>query len=188
MTNWTPADDAELVRRAQLGDRQAFASIVAIYQVPSLRLATIISGDSTEAYDIVQEAFVKAFYALPRIRTSDSLRAWLLRIVANQAKNVRRSRSRRDARLRRHANLRVEEANGTDESALSTLQAEELLGAIGRLSSADREVLACRFFADLSEAETAHALGLPNGTVKSRTARALARLRSELNADLGDNR
>lgn len=61
MKSSTPADDAELIQRAQAGDRAAFGVIVQTYQAQALRLATAICGDSAEAYDIVQEAFVKAF-------------------------------------------------------------------------------------------------------------------------------
>ena len=182
MTSLTPADEADLVRRAQAGDRNAFGSIVAAYQAPALRLATIVSGDSTEAYDVVQEAFVSAYLALPGIRTSDSLRPWLLRIVANQAKNTRRSRGRRDARWQRETTLRMAETAGTDDIALGAVEADGLLHAIGELSRADRNVLACRYFAELSEKETADVLGIASGTVKSRTARALSRLRSKLEA------
>jgi RNA polymerase sigma factor (sigma-70 family) len=180
VTSLTPADEADLVRRAQAGDRNAFGSIVAAYQAPALRLATIVSGDSTEAYDIVQEAFVRAYLALPGIRASDSLRAWLLRIVANQAKNVRRGRGRRDARWQRQTMLRMAETASTDDLALGAVEAERLLHAIGGLSPADRNVLACRYFAELSERETADVLGVASGTVKSRTARALSRLRSKM--------
>lgn len=182
MTNLTPADEADLLRRAQAGDRNAFGAIVAAHQRVALRLASVISGDSTEAYDIVQEAFVKAYLALPSLRTTDSLRAWLLRIVANQAKNARRSRGRRDARWQRQTMLRMDETTAPDDLVLGAVEAEGLLRAIGELSRTDRHVLACRYFADLSETETADVLGVANGTVKSRTARALSRLRSKLDA------
>lgn len=173
-------DDKVLLRRARSGDRDAFAAIVRGYQAPALRLATAISGDSTEAYDIVQEAFVRAHRALGTVRDDEALRPWLLRIVANQAKNVQRGRWRRETRHQRHAALRATEPAGPDELALSGIEAQHLLLAISRLSPNDRTVIACRYFAGLSEAETAVALGLANGTVKSRTARALARLREQV--------
>ena len=180
----TPATDAELVRRARGGDRAAFGEIVRTYQAPALRLATIISRDSSEAYDIVQEAFVRAYQALPSVRADESLRPWLLRIVANQAKNSQRSRWRRDRHQGRQAALRPDEVSGPDEIALSEVAAQGLLVALSRLSVRDRTVLACRYLADMNESETASALGVANGTVKSRTARALARLRDGLGRDL----
>ena len=150
------------------------------YQGPALRLATIICGDPTEAYDIVQEAFVNAHRALSTIRADESLRPWLMRIVANQAKNSRRSRWRRDARAANQARLRVDDAVGADTAALDAVAAETLLRAVEQLPLNDRSVIACRFFAGMSEAETAVALGIANGTVKSRTARALTRLRTSI--------
>ncbi|MCU1400068.1 MAG: putative polymerase subfamily sigma factor [Acidimicrobiales bacterium] len=178
MTSSTPADDAELVRRARAGDTGAFGVIVRTHQAAALRLATIICGDPTEAYDIVQEAFVSAHQAMQTIRDDESLRPWLMRIVANHAKNSRRSRWRRDARAEHHARLRVDDAIGADSAALDAVDAEALLHAVERLPDKDRSVIACRFFAGMSEAETANALGVASGTVKSRTSRALARLRA----------
>ena len=175
-----PTDEPALVRRAQAGDRAAFGAIVRAHQAAALRLATIICGDSTEAYDIVQDSFVKAFHALPRMRSTESLRPWMMRIVANQSKNARRSRARRDARVERQIRMRVDDAPTTDDLVLTTVAAEQLVDAVGRLSADDRHVIACRYFAGLNEAETASALGVARGTVKSRTARALARLRTEL--------
>ncbi|MCU1366724.1 MAG: putative polymerase subfamily sigma factor [Ilumatobacteraceae bacterium] len=180
MTSSSPADDADLVRRARAGDTAAFGSIVRTYQGPALRLATVICGDPTEAYDIVQEAFVSAHSALPTIRTDESLRPWLMRIVANHAKNSRRSRWRRDARTEHQARLRIDDAIGADAPALDAIAAAALLRAVQRLPHNDRSVIACRYFAGMSEAETAAALGVANGTVKSRTARALARLRANM--------
>jgi RNA polymerase sigma factor (sigma-70 family) len=181
-----PTDEPALVRRAQAGDRAAFGAIVRAHQAAALRLAAIICGDSTEAYDIVQDSFVKAFHGLPRVRSTESLRPWLMRIVANQAKNARRSRARRDARIERQIRLRVDDEPTPDDIVLTAVAAEHLTTAIDRLSDADRHVIACRYFAGLNEAETASALGVAKGTVKSRTARALVRLRAELGDEVYD--
>ena len=180
MKDLTPVDDAELLRRARAGDRDAFGRIIAMHQVAAVRLATIICGDPTEAYDIVQEAFVRAHRALPGVRSADGITPWLLRIVANEAKNSRRGSWRRDRRHRRHAALRAPSAVGPEDAALSDADADALLRAIGELSDRDRVILGCRYFAGLNEAETAAALGVAPGTVKSRTARALERLRVRL--------
>lgn len=182
------ADDPGLVARARGGDRVAFGVIVRVHQASALRLATIICGDSTEAYDIVQDSFVKAFHALSGVRNNKSLRPWLMRIVANEAKNVRRSRARREARFERQIRMRVDDIPGPDDVALSSVAAEQLAGAIDRLSELDRNVIACRYFAELSETETAVALGIARGTVKSRTARALTHLRVEIGDEKGVER
>jgi RNA polymerase sigma factor (sigma-70 family) len=176
----TPVDDAELVRRARDGDRDAFGQIIAIHQVAALRLATIISGDSTEAYDIVQEAFVRAYRALPSVRSSAAIAPWLMRVVANEAKNSRRGAWRRDRRHQRQAVLRPAVVAGPEDVALSDIDAGALMRAVGDLPERDRTIIACRFFAGMSEAETAAALDVAPGTVKSRTSRALDRLRDQL--------
>ena len=173
-------DDDELLRRAQDGDLAAFSRIVLDHQSAALRLATLITGDSTEAYDIVQEAFVKVHHAIGGLRSSESLRPWIMRIVANQAKNTQRSRWRHDRRLSRHAALRPDATVDVEQVAINDVQAQDLLASVAHLNERDRRIIGCRYFADLSEAETAHTLGIAIGTVKSQTARALTRLRAQL--------
>ncbi len=186
MKDITPDDDAELLRRARGGDRDAFAAIVTLHQTAALRLATVITGDSTEADDIVQEAFVRAYRSLATVRSGESLRPWLMRIVANQAKNSQRSRWRSDRRADRQGRMRLIAPTGPEDAALGEIEAEALLHALADLSARDRDVLACRYFAEMSEAETSIVLGVARGTVKSRTARALVRLRAGLDPAFGD--
>lgn len=177
----TVADvESDWIRRARSGDQEAFAKIVLHHQASALRLATVICGDSTEAYDIVQEAFLKTHRHLRTVRQTDSLRPWIMRVVANEAKNSQRSRWRRERRANRDISLRTDALDETEDAALSNVEARSLLDAIGRLADRDRRVIGCRFFAQLSEAETAAALGVAVGTVKSQTARALTRLRAEI--------
>ncbi|MEO6125531.1 MAG: sigma-70 family RNA polymerase sigma factor [Ilumatobacteraceae bacterium] len=178
-------DDSGLLRRARIGDRSAFEAIVRTHQSAALRLAAAVGGDATEAGDIVQEAFVRAYGQLHTVRDGDALRPWLLRIVANQAKNSRRSRWRREARTQRQAALRISEPTGPDEVALGGIEARVLLHAVTSLPEIDRTIIGCRYFAGLTEAETAATLGIAAGTVKSRTARALGRLRTRLDEEGG---
>jgi RNA polymerase sigma factor (sigma-70 family) len=106
----------------------------------------------------------------------------LLRIVANEAKNRRRAAGRREAlTLRAAAEVRPGDAVPSPEAALlAGEERERLLAAVERLSDEHRDAIACRYFLELSEDETAAALGIRRGTVKSRLARALERLRDEL--------
>jgi len=129
---------------------------------------------------VVQEAFVKAWQALDRFRSGEPFRPWLIRIVANQTRNTVRGRRRRDALAVRALELR----DGPDPAldALAAEQQRTLLAAVRSLRAAEREVVVCRWLLGLSEAETAAALGIPNGTAKSRASRALVRLRAELTA------
>ena len=178
-------DDDVLVARAWSGDRAAFGELVRRHQRAALRVAAVISGSTEEARDIVQDAMVKVHRSLATHRGDGTVRSWMLRIVANEAKNHVRSRVRRLRRDDRHAGLELRSERGADELIADRLDHAELAAALARLRPDDRAVLACRFVADLSEAEAATVLGVPRGTVKSRTSRALDRLRSELGADRG---
>jgi RNA polymerase sigma factor (sigma-70 family) len=178
-----PLDDAELVRRAQRGEVDAYEELVRRYQGIAQRTAHLIAGGSADAEDAAQTAFVKAYYALGRFQADRPFRPWLLRIVANEAKNRRRW-------LSRHATLELSEGHeaaaepaetaSPEAAALGWERRRVLLGAVNGLRHEDREVIACRYFLELSEAETAEVLGVAQGTVKSRLSRALVRLRTAM--------
>jgi RNA polymerase sigma factor (sigma-70 family) len=172
-------DEAETVERARRGDAAAYADLVQRYTEMAFRTAYLVTGSAADAEDAAQDAFVKAYRALPRFRPGGSFRAWLLRIVGNEARNRRRSAGRRAAlELRVAERLRVVGAAPSPEAA--ALAAEErraLLGALNRMAEEDRQVISCRYLLQLSVEETAAALDLPEGTVKSRLSRALSRLR-----------
>ena len=149
------------------------------HQGIAYRTAYLLTGSAADAEDAVQVGFVKAWGALPRFRTGAAFKPWLLRIVANEAHNRRRSERRRvELRLRATAAQPLGDAAPSPEgAALGRDDREQLLRAVEQLGDRDRNVLVCRYFLELSEEETATALGVRRGTVKSRTARALARLR-----------
>jgi RNA polymerase sigma-70 factor (ECF subfamily) len=172
----TRQDDLALVERARSGDRGAFAELVRRHQRAALRVAAVISGSTEEAKDIVQDAFVAIHGHLGSFRGAGTVRSWILRVVANTAKNRLRTIDRRRRREERVGGLELIAEADTDELAERRLAAESLATAFALLAVTDREVLGCRFLAGLSEAETAETLGIPAGTVKSRTARALDRL------------
>ena len=148
----------------------------------ALRTATFVSGRSADAEDAAQDAFVKAYAALPRFRAGAPFRPWLLRIVANEARNRRRSAGRRADLATRVAEDRptVDAAPSPEAAVLAQESRAMLLAAVNALRDEDREVIAARYFLELSETETAEALGIPRGTVKSRLSRALGRLRERL--------
>jgi len=179
----TPLDDETdelLVGRAQAGDRAAYGELVRRHQGAALRLAAGVCGSAEEARDIVQDAFVKGYRSLDRYRGDAPVRSWMLRIVANEAKNEVRGRSRRQRREHRHERLRLVAADSdpVGDRVAAEAEAADLLDLLAGLDEHDREVLACRFVAGLNEADTAATLDVPLGTVKSRTARALARARA----------
>jgi len=154
---------------------------VRTHQGIALRTAYLFAGNAADAEEAAQDAFVKAYRALWRFRPGAPFRPWLLRIVANEARNRRRSAGRRAALALRAAQVPSGEAAPSPEAALlGAERREELLAALNRLPENDREAIACRYLLDLSEADTAAALGVRPGTVKSRLSRALERLREEL--------
>lgn len=169
-----------LVDRARRGDRAAFETLVLAYQSLAFRTAFVIAGDATDAEEAAQDAFVKAHRALGRFRGGEPFRPWLLTIVANEARNRRRARGRRAALALRTAAEPVAAGEDPEEAALGSERRERILTAVEGLRDDDRDVLACRYFLELSEEETAAALGIARGTVKSRTHRALLRLQEEL--------
>ena len=141
--------------------------------------AMLITHDAAEAEEAAQDAFVKAWRALAKFREGDPWRPWLLTIVANEARNRRRSAGRRANLALRVA---TQEASGDaapspEAALLSSEQRAGLLAAVNELPEDQQTVVSLRYFLGLSEAEVAEALGVPQGTVKSRTARALGRLR-----------
>jgi RNA polymerase sigma-70 factor (ECF subfamily) len=176
-----PLEEAALIERARRGEVMAYEELVRRYQDIAVRTAHLISPDG-DAEDAAQDAFVKAFAALSRFRADAPFRPWLLRIVANEARNRRRSAGRRTGlALRVAEDRRPGDAAPSPEAAvLAGEQRAALLAAINGLRDEDREVIGARYLLELSEAETADALGIPRGTVKSRLSRALGRLRDGL--------
>jgi RNA polymerase sigma factor (sigma-70 family) len=181
-----PLEDAELIGLARRGDVAAYETLVRRYREVAFRTAYLIARSSADAEDATQEAFVKAYYALDRFRPDGEFRPWMLRIVANEARNRRRSARRRESLLLRLAGDRPSgaSAQAPETAAISADTARTLLAAIAALPERDRLVVSCRYLLDLSEAETAAALGVRPGTVKSRLSRALDKLRARLPAEL----
>ena len=174
-----PLEETEVVERAKRGDARAYEELVQTYQGLAFRTAYLVVGNAADAEDAAQEGFVKAYRALGRFRSGEPFRPWLLKIVANEARNRRRSASRRDALAVRAAGAESsgEAAPSPETAALDAERRRALLAAVETLPDEQRLVVTCRYFLDLSEEETAAVLDVPRGTVKSRTSRALDRLR-----------
>ena len=180
-----PPTEEELVEQARRGDGAAFGALVRDEEEIAFRTAYLITRNAADAEDAAQAALVKAFYALPRFRRGAPLRPWLLAIVANEARNRRRSGGRREELALRAANDPSSggAAPSPEGRLLATEERTQLLAALESLGEDDRLVLSCRYLLDLSEAETAEVLSLRRGTVKSRTSRALDRLRAQLGGE-----
>jgi RNA polymerase sigma-70 factor (ECF subfamily) len=179
-----PLDETEsaLVERARAGDVAAYEELVRRYQDLAFRVAYVITGSAAEAEDAAQEGFVRAYRAFHRFQRGAPVRPWLMTIVANAARG-RRGVAARHPTLALSAAADLPAADAAQSPEAAALAAErqgELLAAVNALSGDDQRVIACRYFLDLSEAETAEALGIARGTVKSRLSRALGRLRAQL--------
>ncbi len=180
-----PLDEAELVERARRGDLEAWETLVRAYQGIAFRTAYLLAGNAADAEEAAQDGFLKAYRAVGRFRRGSPLKPWLLRIVANEARNRRRSTGRRELlALRAAAEVRPGDAVPSPEAALLAREEQaHLLAAVEALGEDHRDVVACRYFLGLGEDETAAVLGIRAGTVKSRLARALARLRERLEVE-----
>jgi RNA polymerase sigma-70 factor (sigma-E family) len=145
----------------------AFEDYVAA-RFPALRrLAYLLTGDWNEAEDLVQEALVRCERRWRQIAADDP-HAYVRRAVVNGASNWRR---------RRRLELPLAQDAAVSDHAPASDARVTLLAALRRLPVEQRQVLVLRFFEQLSEAETAQALGIPAGTVKSRSSRGLEALR-----------
>ena len=174
-----PLDESDLILRAKRGDTHAYEELVHAYQGIAFRTAYVIARNAADAEEAAQDGFLKAWRALGRFRPGAPFRPWLLRIVANEARNRVRSAARRaNLALRAAAEESSGDAAPSPEAAiLSAEQRAELLAAVNHLPDEQRTVVSLRYFLGLSEQEVAETLAVPQGTVKSRTARALERLR-----------
>lgn len=177
-----PLLESEWIEAARRGDAPAFEELVRRYQEIAFRTAYLVVGDADEARDAAQDGFLRAHAALGRFRAGAEFRPWLLRIVANVARNRRRSASRRaDLAMRAFRDAASGDAAPSPEALLlADERRRELLAAINALRIEDRLVIALRWFLELNEEEMAAVLDCPRGTVKSRLSRATARLRSAL--------
>ncbi|MEO8252027.1 MAG: sigma-70 family RNA polymerase sigma factor [Chloroflexota bacterium] len=177
-----PLLESEWIEAARRGDASAFEELVRRYQEVAYRTAYLVVGDADEARDAAQDGFLRAHAALGRFRAGAEFRPWLLRIVANAARNRRRSASRRaELALRVFRDAASGGAAPSPEVLLiADERRRELLAAINGLRPDDRRVIALRWFVELNEEEMAGVLDCPRGTVKSRLSRATARLRDIL--------
>jgi len=167
-----------LILEARRGDVAAFEELVRRHQDMAFRTAYLIVGSAAESEDVVQEAFVRAYRALPSFKVGRPLRPWLLRIVANQAHNAVKALRRRSAVAQRYAQASLD-CEPDDPAVVASLdeRSRRLWTAIHRLREEEQTVIYLRFFLALPERELAAFLNVRPGTVKSRLHRASRRLR-----------
>jgi RNA polymerase sigma-70 factor (ECF subfamily) len=164
--------DRECVARSQQGDRSAFTTLVRRYQNAVYRFILRMVGSHDEALELTQEAFMKAWQALPEWRPEAQFRTWLFSIASNTATDsLRRRKVVEFVALDEDYDVPGEAADPA-----SQLQAKQRLraldAALNRLPDDQREIVLLREIEDMSYSEISAALGISEGTVKSRLARA----------------
>jgi RNA polymerase sigma-70 factor (ECF subfamily) len=191
-------DDAGLASRAAQGDQDAFARIMRRYNQRLYRLAVSVLGDASEAEDVLQESYVRAFYALSTYSGAGSLGAWLARIVRNEGIDRVRARDSRRSRVAIEADLggqsEEDETNVANDPLQSLTDPQALAAnadlrhllerAIQRLPEQFRTAFVLREVEGLSVEETAEYLGIPMATVKTRDHRARNLLRAYLSENI----
>jgi RNA polymerase sigma factor (sigma-70 family) len=169
---------SELVQRARDGDRDAYDALVVQLIDGLYRVARLILRDFDSAEDAVQEALVRCWRDLPRLRDSERFDAWLNRILLHAISDEGRKRRGLTADVTRVA---VEPARGDDFGALA--DRDELARVFERLSIDHRTVVVLHHYLGMTVEETARMIGVPVGTAKSRLYYATAALRAGIEAD-----
>ena len=173
--------DNEAIMRCQDGDRDAFRHLVEQYKDVLFGTAVLMTGNRAIAEEQVQEALLSAWRGIRGFRRGNPVKPWLLRILVNAVLSQQRKRAVETVRFNGNG---PEEHDYSSDDPADTLDALEnrlaLRRAIAGLSPDHRRVVALRYFAGLTVPEVARALGVREGTVKSRLHRALAILRQQM--------
>lgn len=183
-------DDQLLIESLRSGSEQAYEELLARFQQPVYTLAVRLLNNPAEAYDVVQEVFLKVFRNIEHFRAESSLKTWIYRITVNEAHNTRRWFSRHRGR---EVDLDFENEENRDwretiadggpspfEVTLDREQAGMIESALERINPVFREAVVLRDITDLSYEEIAAVLGVSLGTVKSRILRGREALREQL--------
>jgi RNA polymerase sigma-70 factor (ECF subfamily) len=163
---------------AMRGDHDAFASLITAATSRLYALACLILRDSDRAEDATQEAFVRAWREIPRLRDADRFDAWLRRLVVNACYDE----ARRVTRRAEVSLISIGERSVGDTSAASA-ESDRIEQAFRVLPLDQRTVLVLQHYELLSHTEIAETLGIPIGTVKSRVRYGIAAMRAALDAD-----
>jgi RNA polymerase sigma-70 factor, ECF subfamily len=186
--------DQQLVARAQQGEKHAFELLVAKYQRKLLRLISRLVRDPAEAEDVAQEAFIKAYRALPQFRGDSAFYTWLYRIGVNTAKNFLVSQGRRPPSSTEKDNEEAEtfddadalrDINTPESILLSKEIATTVNTAMAKLPEELRTAISLREIEGLSYDEISEVMNCPIDTVRSRMFRAREAIAAELRPLLG---
>lgn len=189
--------DQQLVERAQRGDKRAFELLVLKYQRKLGRLLSRFVRDAAEVEDVTQEAFIKAYRALPSFRGDSAFYTWLYRIGINTAKNYLVALGRRAPTTTGFDNEEAEGFEDADQlrdanTPESELEGKEIAATVNRAMDALpqdlRTAITLREIEGLSYEEIANVMNCPVGTVRSRIFRARDAIAAELRPLLGTDK
>jgi RNA polymerase sigma-70 factor (ECF subfamily) len=185
--------DEELAASAQRGDRDAFASLVALYQRKTFGLALQMLRSPDDAADAAQEAFMRCYASLDRYDRSQSFGGWLYRIAYNHCLDVLRQRKRSPQMVRgtgtgdTPVDSAPDDGPGVEELVERSESAEQLRAAMDGLSAEHRHILILRYTADLPYDQMAKVVGVSESTVTMRLYHAKRALRARLKASGEDH-
>jgi RNA polymerase sigma-70 factor (sigma-E family) len=158
---------------------EAVTALYAAHYRSLVRLAALLVRDVETAEEVVQDAFVAMHGAWRRLHDPDKALAYLRQTVVNRSRSALRRR-RTAGRHVQTARRDLPDAPSAEHGALAHLDRAAIMTALGDLPRRQREVVVLRYYADLSEADIAEALGISRGSVKSHASRAMAALRTTL--------
>ena len=176
-------NEQTLISDARNGSQAAWGALVRQYEEGVFRLAYLLLGNADDARDVAQETFLRAFRSLEQFDAERPLQPWLLQIAKNLARNRLLSIKRYRSAWARWFGRQAEETKSTVEVASSAVDADLVWQAVRRLRQSDQEIIYLRYFLGCSVAETAEILDIAEGTVKSRHARTLNRLKQVIESD-----
>lgn len=158
----------------------AVSALYAAHWRQLVRLSVLLVRDMGTAEEVVQDAFVAMHGRWRRLRDPDKALAYLRQSVVNRSRSVLRHRSVVTRHIAREASASLPTGPGADQQVLADERRAVVLNALAALPRRQREVLALRYYLDLSEAEIADTLGISRGAVKSHASRGSAALRKQL--------
>ncbi len=166
-------------RTAELDADRAVTELYNTHYRSLVRLAVLLVRDVATAEEVVQDSFVAMHGGWRRLRDSDKALSYLRQSVVNRARSVLRHRVVVD----RNAPKPAPDMPSAEHGAIAALERSAVVSALRMLPARQREAVVLRYYADLSEAQIASAMGISRGAVKSHTARAMSALRSVLEGE-----
>ncbi|MBN2462469.1 MAG: RNA polymerase sigma factor [Dehalococcoidia bacterium] len=176
------AEEAALIRRCQVGDKEAFRTLIERYRSILFGTAYLMMRDRGLAEDAVQEALIQIWEHLPSFRLKSSLKTWMVRIVVNEVKQQFRKKQVPTVPLEQ-ASGAAEDLDEAETAMIRNEESQHLRRILEMLSQEQREAVVLRYFSELTIPEIAAVTGQHEGTIKSRLSRALSHLEEILRGD-----